>query len=125
MATLKTQLNGESVVLEVGPATVLTGMKRTVLRSRAQAEVDDLFSDDSRDSVAGTALIYVGVFAYPDCLAATVSAEGLDLDMSLTEFASLPEAFVDAWVLAVYQENPHWQPGSAATEEEAAEIKKD
>ena len=126
MPTIEAQLNGEPVVLEIGEATVLTAMKRSILRGRAQAEVSDLRSADSLSSVTVTSLMFLAAFAYPDCLAATVNAEGIDLEgLTVQAFAQLPESFVDAWLLGVYQACPHWEPRAPASDEEEAAEKKD
>lgn len=114
-------LEDSPVRIVVQAATVLTGMKRSILINRARDELD---GREIGDSVGDVATLLVSRFTYPDMLASTVEAEGLDMDgLSLADFLALPEELVDAWMVAVYDLCPHWAPGFVA-DEAAAEVEK-
>lgn len=121
--------SGEGLVykLVVQEADTLVGMKRGILRRRGQ---DYLKADDGKvikeagSSLAVTALTLVATVIYPDLLAATVSAEGLDLDMTFADFLGLSDQFVDAWEIAVYGLNAHWLPQDEDDDEPPGEAEK-
>ena len=107
---------GLNVTLVIGAATVLAGMKRALLQGRAQAYSEQ--ADDGK-GIDSTARVILARFLYPDLLASVVEAAGLDLNMSVQEFLTLPEALTDAWQNLVYELNPHWYPFRRTDEDEA------
>ena len=53
---------------------------------------------------------FLRVSSYPDCMAATLKAEGITWPIAFEDFIKLPEQFVIKWEAAVYELNPHWLP---------------
>lgn len=112
-------LEGEPVRLTLQEASVLTGMKRAILAERARAQVQEVRLGDG---VGDVAVLLLANYTYPDLLAATVAAEGLDVaTMTLADFLALPQELVDAWLVGVYALCPHWAPGHKPDTAEAAE----
>jgi len=112
-----------AVALTLQAATVLGGMRRIVLAQRGRAFLEEL--DLPEGSPSAEAFLILATFTYPTCVAAVTEAEGLDIEnLTLADFASLPEAFVDAWYDAVIAICPEWAPFAkerdAATEKKAA-----
>lgn len=116
-----------TVRLIIGEATALAGMKRALLTGRAQSYLDSLTGampnaeaeeeveenvEDgvAFDSIAIAACTLLVRYLYPDLLAAVVEAEGLDVDMDVEAFLSLPQALTDAWQNLVYELCPAWYP---------------
>lgn len=111
----KTVLIGEYSIT-VRQATVLDGMRR----GRLIGEGLNAEESDPERKIARVAL-------YPAAMAALVtlisgSSPERGREMAFDDFCSLPEAVVEAWLAAVYELNPHWQPGETET---AAEKKSD
>jgi hypothetical protein len=99
-----------SITLEIGSATALMGMERSLLRGEA-------------DKAAGEprAAQVLHRYLYPDLVACVVKAEGLPWPPSFEAFSQLPDELVARWERGCYAANPHWQPGYQ--DEEAAEKK--
>jgi len=119
--------SGETkIVLEVREATALTGMKRALLRGRADAYLQALSGESDEESSAENnsaldvmAATLMARVVYPDLVACVVSAEGLDVaTLDIAGFCDLPDSLVDAWEAAVYDLNPHWLPRSDEEETE-------
>jgi len=88
---------------------------------RARAQVQEMRLGDQAGDVA---VLLLANYTYPDLVAATVAAEGLDVGaLTLADFLALPQEFVDAWLVGVYALCPHWAPGRKpeTAEAEAAE----
>ena len=114
------------VRIVVSEATALAGMKRAILRGRVDAYLGAVRGNDESASVDTIALELMARVVYPDLLACTVEADGIDLDaLDVGAFCELPDALVDAWEAAVYELNPHWLPSVASTDEERAQEKKE
>lgn len=96
----------QDITLEIGPATALMGMERSLLKADA-----DAIEDESR-----TAQV-LHRYLYPDLAACVTRAEGLPWPISFEEFSQLPEVLVARWEVACYQANPHWEPGYQSEEE--------
>jgi hypothetical protein len=86
--------------LTISEATVLIGMRRT--RIRLEMEKADEPDLDRK---------LLGLYTYPDLVAATIQAEGLPWPPEFEAFLELPDALVAQWENAVYELNPHWLPG--------------
>lgn len=95
---------GLDVRLSVSQATVLMGMKRSRLK-REGMDVEE--KDIDRHLLR--------IFTYPDLMAATVEADGLDLDFE--SFLLWPDSLVAMWENAVYRLNPHWLPAQPERED--------
>ena len=103
---------GDGIRLTVSEATVLIGMRRT--RIRVEMEKADEPDLDRK---------LLGLYTYPDLVAATVQVEGLPWPLDFEAFLELPDALVAHWESVVYELNPHWLPGgtepSSALEKKA------
>ena len=98
------------VVITIRQATVLDGMRRSILEIEATAESLDLVEEKH----AGYLRFMVSE-VYPSCMASIESIENgedaekkLSKDMSFAEFAALPDALFQQWYKATYDLNPHW-----------------
>jgi len=116
------------VVLVIEEATALSAMKRAIYQGRAQAHIEALearVSEEGASFAGGTVGIQaqniVAGVLYPDCLAAVAEAQGLDPDMDVPTFLSLPQGLTDAWQNLVYELNPHWYPFHSDAEKKDAE----
>lgn len=113
-----------AVRLTVQAATVVTGMQRALLRGTAQGYLAVLEQQAGGPPAQWDALRLALTLWYPDLLAATVAAEGLDLALPPEQFLALPDGLIAAWEDAVYALNPHWlgrepaQPPAADAETE-------
>jgi hypothetical protein len=101
--------------LVVSEANVLVGMRRAVLGGTAAAYMKARTEPDEEGEAAtlsrleATALGMTVSWLYPMVVAATVEAEGLDVDgLGVEEFIALPEPLTNAWSDAVLDLNPHW-----------------
>ena len=101
------------VVLSIRQATVLDGMRRSILEIEATAESLEL--DLVEEKHAGYLRFMVSE-VYPSCMASIESIENgedaekkLSKDMSFSEFAGLPHALFDQWQEVSYKLNPHWR----------------
>ena len=116
------EIDGQAVSVTVQAATVLSGMRRAILADRVASELAEL---NVADNLGDVATLLVGRFTYPDLVGAVAAAEGLDVEgMTLADFLELPQAFADAWLVAVYELCPHWSPSQATmdtTEKKDAE----
>lgn len=126
--TLEYVDKGYDVKLVVTEATVLSGMKRAVLAgfglSYLKAHGYGFGDDGGKKGVSYVELSAQRVIAqsvYPDLLAVTKEAVGLDLDMSVEEFMELPDGLTGVWSDLVYELNPLWLPRA---EEETEAVKK-
>jgi len=119
--TLEAELPQHGAVrLTLQAATVLSGMRRVVLAQHARATVNGL--ELPVGSAESEAMLILAGFTYPTCVAAVTEAEGLDIvNLSVLDFAALPEDFVDAWFAAVIEVCPAWSPvdNSADAEKKA------
>ncbi len=106
---------GHDIRLVVREATALDGMKRTVLQGRAERYI----KESSLAGLAGGAAVVMARYAYPALIAATVQAEGLDIEMDIDTFLELPEQFFWIWSEAVFDLNPHWSPYETSSSQEA------
>jgi len=100
------------VVFTIRQATVLDGMRRSILEIEAMAETLEL--DLVQEKHAGYLRFMVSE-VYPSCLAAVENIENgedaekkLSKDMSFSEFAALPDALFQQLQKVVYELNPHW-----------------
>lgn len=96
----------QGITLEIGPATALMGMERSLLKAEANA-----IEGESRPAQV------LHRYLYPDLAACVVQAEGLPWPISFEEFSQLPDELVARWERACYQANPHWEPGYQSEEE--------
>lgn len=104
----------------VSQANVLDGIERAVIRGTASNFVDTVMKNDSKDISDEEKLRLVPKFTamriaaegmYPDLIAATKEAVGIDLDnFGIAEFITMPDAVMTPWSDAVYRLNPHWLP---------------
>lgn len=116
------KLEGVDVRIVVGEATALMGMKRAVLMSHADENIAAMGELSPSD---GAIVMVAARFIYPSAVSAVVESEGVDARaLSLSEFLALPEALVDAWLVAVNRLNPEWNPSRPETEEEEEQEKK-
>ena len=123
------------VRLVISAPTVLTAMKRSVYYGRALAYLDalDQANAEAAEEEAATPQLVnnaveiaaqrlVAQYIYPDVLAASVEAEGLNLDMPVSDFLALPEALTDAWQKVVYELCPDWWPFTTPLQAEAEDV---
>lgn len=122
--TLTYQDNGLNVRLTLGSATTLSGVKRALLQGRALAYLDNN-QGNQEHALEAAALRVVAQYLYPDMLAAVVEAEGLNPEMDVVEFLTLPQELTDAWQNLVYSLNPHWYPFKKEETPDAEAEKKD
>ena len=114
------EFGDEFYSFKVAQANVLDGIERAVIRGTASNYVDTLMKNGSKDISDEAKLKLVPRFTamriaaegmYPDLIAATKEAVGVDLDnFGITEFLQMPDAVVTPWSDAVYRLNPHWLP---------------
>lgn len=99
MKTLELTAGGVTARLEIREATTLMGMRRGQLMAEAKDERDPL-------------VWFARRFMYPDCLACSEGEIGGKPVSELTfdEYLALPDQITEAWLAAVYEINPHWQP---------------
>lgn len=146
---------GEATVIRlvVSQATVLMGMKRAVLQGSAESWVAsrraEALADIEGDADAegkgeggsdddpasgnghriGMLTLMAGSLAarilYPDLIACTVEADGLDAEaLTVESFLELPDQLTGAWEAAVYALNPHWLPGPKPETKQEADAEK-
>jgi hypothetical protein len=109
--TLTIELEDESpVILTIERATARMGVARFQMM---------LAGDEANKTETDEALKPLRLITYPDCITATVKAEGIPWPLSFADFADLPEQVVNQWIEAVYQVNPQWR----AVLDESAEKK--
>lgn len=99
MKTLELTVGKSTARLEVREATTLMGMRRGQLMAEAKDESDPL-------------VWFARRFMYPDCLACSsgeISGKPVG-ELTFDEFIALPDQITEAWLAAVYEVNPHWQP---------------
>lgn len=111
------QANGYDVQLTVSEATVLVGMRRTRLKLAGDKAEKERAKDGGYD--ADRHLLRATI--YPDLIAATVEAQGLEWPLEFEDFLGLPEQLWAVWEQAVYRLNPHWLPN----QEQSGEKKDD
>jgi len=101
----------DGVRLVVSKATLKQGIKRTRLKVEAQklAKAGELEDVDE---------FLLRMYTYPDLMAATVSADGIEWPLAFPAFLELPDTLGVKWEAAVYELNPDWMPSSG---EDAAE----
>lgn len=97
-----------NIKLVVSEATALIGMKRTRLKLEGERAKE---ADPDRHILR--------MLTFPDVVAATVQAEGMEWPLDFETFVGLPDQVVGKWEEAVYGLNSHWLPGY----DEAAEKK--
>lgn len=88
-----------------GPATVRQGMTRARLKYDAQQAKETDFDRAILRSMV-----------YPDLVASTIEATGIEWPISFDAYLELPEALGVEWEAAVYKLNPTWLPKPAETE---------
>lgn len=89
--------------LTIVEATTLMGIRRSILQEEMAQQVKQ--DDDP-------ALIYLKRIAYPDLVSAVGESQGFEhWPPSFAKFIQLPDRLVSQWEKAVYEINPHWQPG--------------
>ena len=101
----------DGVRLVVTKATLKQGIKRTRLRVEGQklAKAGELEDVDE---------FLLRMYTWPDLMAATVSADGIEWPLTFAAFLELPDTLGAKWEAAVYELNPDWLPSSG---EDAAE----
>lgn len=106
MKTLELTAVDVTARLEIREATTLMGMRRGQLMAEAKDESDPL-------------VWFARRFMYPDCLACSEGEIGGKPVSELTfdEYLALPDRITEAWLAAVYEVNPHWQPRLPETPE--------
>lgn len=114
------EFGDEFYSFKVSQASVLDGIERAVIRGTASNFVDTLMRNGSEDLSDEAKLKLIPRFTamriaaegmYPDLIAATKEATGIDLDdFGIAEFLKVPDAVVTPWSDAVYRLNPHWLP---------------
>lgn len=99
MKKLELTVGNVIVRLEIREATTLMGMRRGQLAAEAKDDSDPL-------------IWFARRFMYPDCLACSDGEIGGKPARELTfdDFLALPDQITEAWLAAVYEVNPHWQP---------------
>lgn len=107
MKTLELTASGVTARLEICEATTLMGMRRGQLAAEAKDESDPL-------------IWFARRFMYPDCLACSDGeiCGKPARELTFDEFLSLPDQITEAWLAAVYEVNPHWQPRLPEPEEQ-------
>jgi hypothetical protein len=98
MKTLELTAGGVTARLQIREATTLMGMRRGQLA--ADAKDDDPL------------IWFARRFMYPDCLACSAGeVDGKPVSqLTFDEYMALPDQITEAWLAAVYEVNPHWQP---------------
>lgn len=114
------------VVLE--EATYLMGVRRTILVSQglsAGAKRDEDEDAPGTGFERDLATYLVQVYAYPACIASTITNKGFEeWPIPFEKFLELPEVFVSEWERKAYELNPHWMPELPSATEEEEEAKK-
>jgi hypothetical protein len=121
------EFGDETYSFLVSQASVLDGIERAVIRGTASNFVDTIMKSDGKDIDDESALKLLPKFTamriaaegmYPDLIAATKEATGIDLDnFGIAEFIGMPDAVMTPWSDAVYRLNPHWLPDFGRTKE--------
>lgn len=113
--TLKLDLDGQEVALVIKRATTRTGIKRSLMIFAAlDAHKKNEDAGDAVDEIA-----YVLSYrTMPDLLAGTESVEGMEYPITIEQLMELPEEFVDSWIQAIYDVNPHWNPANIVVDED-------
>ena len=109
-----------NVLIRVRRATVLDGIRRSLLILQAR----ERFPRPNTSDIKIMSEHILAAVTYPSCVAGTESIENLNPDspkklspdLSLEEFASLPEPLASSWEITVYDLNPQWTPGGAPSE---------
>ena len=114
------EFGDETYIFKVTQASVLDGIERAVIRGSASSFVDTLMEEQGKDisdedklklMPKFTAMRIAAEGMYPDLIAATKEATGIDLnDFGIAKFLQVPDAVVTPWSDAVYRLNPHWLP---------------
>lgn len=99
MKTLELTVGNVTARLKVCEATTLMGLRRGKMASEAGNEDNPL-------------IWFARRFMYPDLMACTIGEiDGKPVEeLTFDEFLALPDQVTDAWLAAVYEVNPHWQP---------------
>lgn len=101
MKQLKVEFGGYSVT--VSEATALMGMRHSILREEMALQVGK--EDDP-------ALIYLRRIYYPALVSAVKEQSGFaHWPIPFEDFLELPDQLAGQWERAVWELNPHWQPG--------------
>lgn len=106
-------LSYQGITIEIQRATARIGTKRSVMAYRAAAQAAE---DPEEVAVLRT-------ITYPDLTAPVQQASGtletpsgkvVDFSawpIAFEDFLELPDDLIWAWEKAVYEVNPHWNPG--------------
>jgi len=93
--------NGYTVTIV--EAIAYMGMRHSILREEMAEQIKP---DDDQ------ALIYLKRIYYPALISAVTEQSGFSVwPIPFEEFIQLPDSFAARWERAVWQLNPHWQPG--------------
>jgi hypothetical protein len=112
---LTLELDGKPVKIVLARATTRMGIQRSLMIYKA---LDEHKKNPDEDEV-----VYSFNFrTLPDLISGTVSIEGVD--MTAEAIMELPEEFTDAWLQAIYEMNPQWNPAKFFAEEEDVKKKK-
>ena len=104
-------VEADGVRLVVTRATLKQGIKRTRLRVEGQKLAKDGQLEDVDEFL-------LRMYTWPDLMAATVSADGIEWPLTFAAFLELPDTLGAKWEAAVYELNPGWLP---AAKEDTAE----
>lgn len=106
MKTLELTIGDVTARLEIREATTLMGMRRGQLMDDAKDDSDPL-------------IWFARRFMYPNCLACSdgeIGGKPMN-ELTFDEYLALPDQVTEAWLAAVYEVNPHWQPRLPEPEE--------
>lgn len=113
--TLTLTLDNKQVALTIVRATARVGVERYLLASA---------SVEANKTETSEALKILRLTLYPDLVSTTPSIDGLPCPIEFSDFAELPEDFVNAWAEVVYELNPSWRAMIVPSGEDADAKKK-
>ncbi len=104
----------QHVEVTVRRASFLDDLERSQMITEAlEAEAQPDLSP--REQAVRTATIVI----WPSVMVATEQVIGLHWPMDFEEFLDLPSALVDAWMAAIWEQNPAWSTKGTAAEKKA------
>ena len=108
-------LNGKKVTMTLPQATARMGIRRSLM---IYAAFDAKVAAEKAGTPLDEETYVISYRTLPDLVIGSKDVDGIKFPPTAEELLDMPESFVNAWLGAIYEVNPHWNPKNSTKQDD-------